>query len=98
MALADIAFCLSAPFVAYGRVRGTWTLGYGMCRVLMYWMHVCGVVMIWTLTVISIARYLNIRVAVSSSRKLRKVHLVGICSNLDSKLAVLSSICHLLRS
>ncbi|XP_052225051.1 somatostatin receptor type 5-like [Dreissena polymorpha] len=27
MALADIAYCLSAPFVAYVRVHGTWTLG-----------------------------------------------------------------------
>ncbi|KAH3785931.1 hypothetical protein DPMN_164027 [Dreissena polymorpha] len=80
LALADIAFCLSAPFVAYVRVHGTWTLEGGMCRVLMYWMNVCGVVMIWTLTAISIDRYVNIRVGVSSSRKLRKLHLVGICS------------------
>ncbi|XP_052280816.1 somatostatin-like receptor F_48D10.1 [Dreissena polymorpha] len=61
LALADIAYCLSAPFVAYVRVHGTWTLGDGMCMVLMYWMHVCEVVMIWTLTAISIDRYVNIR-------------------------------------
>ncbi|XP_052280813.1 free fatty acid receptor 4-like [Dreissena polymorpha] len=79
LAVADIAFCMSAPLVASVRVNENWAVGRGVCRLLVYSMNVCGTVMLWTMSAISIDRYMNINVGVASNRRLRKWQVVCIC-------------------
>ncbi|KAL1461369.1 hypothetical protein WDU94_013271 [Cyamophila willieti] len=54
---ADILFCLSIPAIMYARVSPQWPLGDMICKVLPYSQFVCGFVLIWTLTLISMDRY-----------------------------------------
>lgn len=77
LAIGDILFVTSAPFVAYVRITETWRLGDGMCHVLNYGMFVCGVAIIWTMAVISVDRYICIMKG--SARSLKTVHVVLIC-------------------
>ena len=79
LALADILLVTSGPFIAHVRIKETWTLGDGMCSYLSYAMFVCGAVMIWTMAVISIDRFICINLNVASSRRLKNKHIAGIC-------------------
>ncbi|WAR21694.1 NPY2R-like protein [Mya arenaria] len=79
LAIADIALMMSSPFVAYVRITGTWRLGEGMCHLLNYWMFVCGIVMIWTMTAISIDRYACINLNMPTRKRLNYWHVAAIC-------------------
>ncbi|XP_052773830.1 free fatty acid receptor 4-like [Mya arenaria] len=79
LAIADIAFMVSSPFVAYVRITGTWRLGHVMCHFLNYWMFVCGIVMIWTMTAISIDRYACINLKMPTRKRLNPWHVGLIC-------------------
>ena len=79
LALADVFFSSSGPFIAYIRLTPTWSLGDGMCHILNYEMFVCGFVMIWTMAIISIDRFVCINLTVPSSRRLKPRHVVIIC-------------------
>ncbi|KAF4529641.1 hypothetical protein B566_EDAN011482, partial [Ephemera danica] len=57
LALADIVFVLGAPLVAATRLTQEWVLGDALCRLLPYSQFVCGSVLLWTLTLISIDRH-----------------------------------------
>uniref|UniRef100_T1JMX2 G-protein coupled receptors family 1 profile domain-containing protein n=1 Tax=Strigamia maritima TaxID=126957 RepID=T1JMX2_STRMM len=57
LALADCLFAASIPLVAITRVSETWILGDTVCRLLLYFQFVCGAVLLWTLTMISLERY-----------------------------------------
>ena len=80
LALADILFVLSGPFIAHVRLMDTWTLGEEMCHYLNYAMFVCGTVMIWTMAVISIDRYICINTKRTSPRKVQPKYVFGICA------------------
>ncbi|KAH3788233.1 hypothetical protein DPMN_166368 [Dreissena polymorpha] len=54
LTVADIAFFMSAPLVASVRVNENWALGRGVCRLLVYSMNVCGTVMLWTMSAMSV--------------------------------------------
>ncbi|XP_059476071.1 free fatty acid receptor 4-like [Neocloeon triangulifer] len=57
LALADLVFALGAPLVAATRLTQHWTLGETLCKALPYSQFVCGSVLLWTLTLISIDRH-----------------------------------------
>ena len=80
LALADILFVLSGPFIAHVRLMDTWMLGEEMCHYLNYAMFVCGTVMIWTMAVISIYRYICINTKRTSPRKAQPKYVFGICA------------------
>ncbi|XP_008483626.1 neuropeptide Y receptor type 2 [Diaphorina citri] len=54
---ADILFCLSIPGIMYARVSPQWPLGDVLCKIMPYSQFVCGFVLLWTLTLISMDRY-----------------------------------------
>lgn len=54
---ADILFCLGIPAIMYARVSSQWPLGDALCKILPYSQFVCGFVLLWTLTLISMDRY-----------------------------------------
>lgn len=60
LAVADILFVSGSPLIAAARMTGTWVLGTFVCKILVYVMFVCASVMIWTMTIISIDRYICI--------------------------------------
>lgn len=60
LAVADILFSSGSPLIAAARLSGTWILGTFVCKMLVYVMFICASVMIWTMTVISIDRYICI--------------------------------------
>lgn len=60
LAVADILFSSGSPLIAAARLTGTWVLGTFVCKMLVYIMFVCASVMIWTMTIISIDRYICI--------------------------------------
>lgn len=60
LALADIFFTLTSPLIAVQRIVETWALGRFLCHVMVFDMFVSGFVIIWTMTMISIDRYICI--------------------------------------
>ena len=79
LALADILFVTSGPFIAQVRISETWKLGVAMCHYLSYAMFVCGIVMIWTMAVISIDRFVCINLKRTSSTRLQPKYVLVIC-------------------
>jgi len=79
LVIGDVAFVMAAPFIAYTRITGNWLLGKTMCNLMNYWMFVCGSVMIWTMTVISIDRYVCINLRTSTKKRLQPRHVGAIC-------------------
>ncbi|XP_015176894.1 PREDICTED: free fatty acid receptor 4-like isoform X1 [Polistes dominula] len=70
LAAADLLFALGIPVVAYTRLTQSWKLGDVVCALLPYselyffvFQYVCGFVLLWTLTVISIDRHKCLAVA-----------------------------------
>ncbi|KAF2884319.1 hypothetical protein ILUMI_21838 [Ignelater luminosus] len=57
LAAADLLFALSIPAVAYTRVVPSWKLGDIACRFIPYTQFVSGIVLLWTLCLISMDRY-----------------------------------------
>lgn len=57
LAAADLLFALSIPAVAYTRIVPSWILGDIACRFIPYIQFVSGIVMLWTLCLISMDRY-----------------------------------------
>ncbi|XP_061194882.1 free fatty acid receptor 4-like [Saccostrea echinata] len=60
LAVADIFFSTGSPLIATARLTGTWVLGSFICKMLVYVLFICAAVMIWTMTIISIDRYICI--------------------------------------
>ncbi|XP_062612837.1 free fatty acid receptor 4-like [Saccostrea cucullata] len=60
LAVADILFSTGSPLIAAARITGTWVLGSFICKMLVYVLFICAAVMIWTMTIISIDRYICI--------------------------------------
>lgn len=77
LAIGDILFVTSSPFIAYVRLTGTWQLGHGICHVLSYGMFVCASATIWTMAAISMDRYICINMG--AARRLRPVQVALIC-------------------
>lgn len=65
---ADILFSAGSPFIAITRITENWVFGDAVCKAFVYLMFVCAMVMIWTMTVISIDRYICINK--TTSRKI----------------------------
>ncbi|XP_012250870.2 free fatty acid receptor 4-like [Athalia rosae] len=63
LAAADLLFALGVPAVAYTRLTQTWKLGEIICRLLPYSQFVCGFVLLWTLTLISMDRHRCLAIA-----------------------------------
>ncbi|XP_012283038.1 free fatty acid receptor 4 [Orussus abietinus] len=63
LAAADLLFALGVPAVAYTRLTQTWRLEETVCRLLPYSQFVCGFVLLWTLTLISMDRHRCLAVA-----------------------------------
>ncbi|XP_046417975.1 free fatty acid receptor 4-like [Neodiprion pinetum] len=63
LAAADLLFALGVPAVAYTRLTQKWRLGDSVCRLLPYSQFVCGFVLLWTLTLISMDRHRCLAVA-----------------------------------
>lgn len=57
LAAADLVFAMGSPLVAAARLTEDWPLGDTACRLLPYSQFVCGFVLLWTLTLISMDRY-----------------------------------------
>lgn len=57
LAAADLVFALGIPAVAATRLTQDWALGDATCRILPYSQFVCGFVLLWTLTLISMDRH-----------------------------------------
>ncbi|XP_052770425.1 free fatty acid receptor 4-like [Mya arenaria] len=77
--IADLMYVLTVPAVVTGRLTSGWLLGGAMCSLTHYWLFVCGSTMIWTMTAISIDRYVNINVGISTTNRLSKWHIIAIC-------------------
>lgn len=60
LAVADILFTTGCPLIGVIRVTGTWILGSFICHMLVYMEFVCMLAVIWTMTVISIDRFICI--------------------------------------
>ncbi|KAJ8664249.1 hypothetical protein QAD02_005911 [Eretmocerus hayati] len=60
LAITDLLFALGIPAAAYTRLTQDWRLGETVCRILPYSQFVCGSVLLWTLTLISIDRYYSV--------------------------------------
>ncbi|XP_054258149.1 neuropeptide Y receptor type 2-like [Macrosteles quadrilineatus] len=57
LSVADCLFAAGIPAVALARVSPHWRLGDLVCRLLPYSQFVCGFVLLWTLTLISMDRH-----------------------------------------
>ncbi|CAH0552544.1 unnamed protein product [Brassicogethes aeneus] len=57
LAAADLLFAFTIPAVAYTRLVAVWTLGNAACKIVPYVQFVSGIVLLWTLALISIDRY-----------------------------------------
>lgn len=57
LAVADFLFALGIPAVVTARIHQRWQLGDYVCRLLPYSQFVCGFVLLWTLTLISMDRH-----------------------------------------
>ena len=75
---ADLMFVITAPFISAVRITSKWVLGQFMCSFVNYWLFVCGSTMIWTMSAISIDRYVNINVGISTEKRLPRRHVVII--------------------
>lgn len=60
LAMADLLFTTGCPVIAVVRITGTWVLGAFFCHTLVYLEFVCMFAVIWTMTVISIDRFICI--------------------------------------
>ena len=60
LAMADLLFTTGCPVIAVVRITGTWVLGPFFCHMLVYLEFVCMFAVIWTMTVISIDRFICI--------------------------------------
>ncbi|XP_076678576.1 free fatty acid receptor 4-like isoform X1 [Andrena cerasifolii] len=63
LAAADLLFTVGVPAVAYTRLTQSWHLGETVCRLLPYSQFVCGFVLLWTLTFISMDRHRCLAIA-----------------------------------
>ncbi|XP_012146875.2 free fatty acid receptor 4-like [Megachile rotundata] len=63
LAAADLLFTAGIPAIAYTRLTQSWRLGETICRLLPYTQFVCGFVLLWTLTFISMDRHRCLAVA-----------------------------------
>ncbi|KZC10513.1 PREDICTED: neuropeptide Y receptor type 2-like [Dufourea novaeangliae] len=63
LAVADLLFSFGVPAVAYTRLSQTWCLGETICKLLPYSQFVCGFVLLWTLTFISMDRHRCLAIA-----------------------------------
>ncbi|XP_058801848.1 free fatty acid receptor 4-like isoform X2 [Phymastichus coffea] len=63
LAAADLLFALGVPAAAYTRLSQQWRLGEAACRLLPYSQFVCGFVLLWTLSFISMDRHRCLAVA-----------------------------------
>ncbi|KAF5286163.1 hypothetical protein FQR65_LT12921 [Abscondita terminalis] len=57
---ADLMFALSIPAVAYTRIVANWVFGDVACRFISYTQFVSGIVLLWTLCLISVDRYRSV--------------------------------------
>ncbi|XP_039282018.1 neuropeptide Y receptor type 2 [Nilaparvata lugens] len=57
LAVADLLFAAGTPLVALARLTPVWQFGSVTCRLLPYSQFVCGFVLLWTLTLISMDRH-----------------------------------------
>ncbi|XP_076250325.1 somatostatin receptor type 5-like isoform X1 [Rhynchophorus ferrugineus] len=57
LAVGDIIFALTIPVVAWTRLTQSWRLGDLACRIVPYIQFVAGIVLLWTLALISIDRH-----------------------------------------
>ncbi|KAL5241443.1 hypothetical protein ACI65C_008853 [Semiaphis heraclei] len=57
LTVADLLFAVTTPALAYVRIRPDWPFGDFVCRLLPYSQFVCGFVLLWTLTLISMDRH-----------------------------------------
>ena len=80
--IVNLVYVVTAPFVASARLTSEWKLGHGFCSFLNYWLFVCATCMVWTLAFISIDRYLNISLGVSTLKRLRGWHIFLMCLSL----------------
>lgn len=76
LALADIFFTLTSPLIAAQRIAETWILGGFLCHVMVFTLFTSGFVIIWTMTMISIDRYICINRP--SCRKMTP-KMAGVC-------------------
>ncbi|GAB1607746.1 free fatty acid receptor 4-like [Argonauta hians] len=60
LAMADLLFSCGCPFLAVIRISGSWVLGRFVCHMIVYLLFVCMFAVIWTMTLISIERFLCI--------------------------------------
>ncbi|XP_076164804.1 free fatty acid receptor 4-like [Ptiloglossa arizonensis] len=63
LAAADLLFTVGVPAIAYTRLTQSWRLGETICRLLPYSQFVCGFVLLWTLTFISMDRHRCLAIA-----------------------------------
>ncbi|XP_078032998.1 free fatty acid receptor 4-like isoform X2 [Augochlora pura] len=63
LAAADLLFSVGVPAIAYTRLTQSWRLGETICKLLPYTQFVCGFVLLWTLTFISMDRHRCLAVA-----------------------------------
>ncbi|XP_043266274.1 neuropeptide Y receptor type 2-like [Colletes gigas] len=63
LAVADLLFTVGVPAIAYTRLTQSWQLGETICRLLPYSQFVCGFVLLWTLTFISMDRHRCLAIA-----------------------------------
>ncbi|XP_033119476.1 free fatty acid receptor 4-like [Anneissia japonica] len=73
LALADIVFLLSVPFVIATRITQSWEVGLFACKSLFYIEFVSGFCSIWTMVIISFDRF---RLIVQRNKKRFTVHFV----------------------
>ncbi|KAJ3621559.1 hypothetical protein MTP99_003676 [Tenebrio molitor] len=57
LAAADLLFAFTIPAVAYTRIVSSWKLGDFACRFMSYVQFVSGIVLLWTLALISMDRH-----------------------------------------
>ncbi|KAK2575788.1 hypothetical protein KPH14_007173 [Odynerus spinipes] len=90
LAAADVLFALGVPAVAYTRLTQSWQLGDVVCALLPYSECVCGFVLLWTLTIISIDRHRCLVVAPYRSILTdRRVHIICLILWLAAALVFL---------
>ncbi|XP_026672567.1 free fatty acid receptor 4-like isoform X2 [Ceratina calcarata] len=63
LAAADLLFTVGVPAIAYTRFTQSWRFGDAICKLLPYTQFVCGFVLLWTLTFISMDRHRCLTIA-----------------------------------
>ncbi|XP_033215535.1 free fatty acid receptor 4-like [Belonocnema kinseyi] len=93
LAAADLLFSLGVPAVAYTRLTQSWNLGDTVCRLLPYSQFVCGFVLLWTLTLISMDRHRCLAVApYRSALTIPRVLAAGLATWLIAALVFLPAV------